>query len=372
MEREQDVHERLAEHLSQLGMGYPGSEVLVEILKEYFTPLEARVALAIPSRVIPLRCVGTDEILDRIDLSREELVSILEGLAERGLIFSGEMGDGERGYALQQVGYGFPQVFFWKGEDTPSARKMAGFAARYFNREVTRKGYSAEPKPYRYVPVGRSLEAGIQAVLPHHSMEGILEKAEVIAVGHCPCRVVYRLRGGACGHPTEVCLKFNDMARYVIERGIAREVTREEALDIILMAEKAGLVHFVDNAEGDIQHNCNCCGCACWNVGNIRRRKIPRDVLMATYFIRETTLEDCTGCGACVDVCPVEAVKMEGDLPVVDQEWCIGCGVCVSGCPSGAATLQIRPDRTGKLPAGDFEELHKMIIEGKGLDGKGD
>jgi Pyruvate/2-oxoacid:ferredoxin oxidoreductase delta subunit len=192
-------------------------------------------------------------------------------------------------------------------------------------------------------------------------MESVIAQAEIIAVAHCSCRMVYRLGGRGCDHPTEVCLKFNELARYVIAKGLAREVTKKEALEIIRKAEETGLVHFVDNASGEIQHNCNCCGCACWNVGNIRRRKIPRDVLMATYFLRQTDEGKCTGCGACIEICPVAAVALDGDFPRADQAWCIGCGVCATVCPEGAVRLELRPDRTGELPAGDFRDLHEII-----------
>jgi Na+-translocating ferredoxin:NAD+ oxidoreductase RNF subunit RnfB len=175
------------------------------------------------------------------------------------------------------------------------------------------------------------------------------------------------LRGRPCGHPTEVCIKFDEMARYVIDRGLGREIGREEAGELVTMAAEEGLVHFVDNAAGDIKHNCNCCGCACWNVGTIRRRKIPRDAIMATYFLRETEEDACTGCGACAEICPVEAVTMEGDRPVVDLDWCIGCGVCVPRCPGGAARLRIREDRSAGLPERRFEELHQLILREKGL-----
>lgn len=160
-------------------------------------------------------------------------------------------------------------------------------------------------------------------------------------------------------------MKFNDVARFVIDRGLAREITQEEALDIIELSEKAGLVHFVDNAEGDIQHNCNCCGCACWNVGNIRRRKIPRDQLMATYFIRETDENECIGCNQCVEVCPVDALTPGENDPIVDKDWYIGCGVCATVCPTEAIKIKNRPDKTGRLPAVDFDELHEMILEEK-------
>jgi Fe-S-cluster-containing hydrogenase component 2 len=349
-------------------MGYPCREDLIDILKENFTEKEAAVALAIPNTVIPLRPVGVEEIEKSMDLPREELLGILNHLAEKGLIYSGKMENGAMGYALHQVGFGFPQTFFWKGDDTPHARKMAALTAKYFNRKVTREAFSSgsDPKPYRYIPVKRSLEVSRQAVLPWHMMEKVIGDAKRVAVAHCACRMAYRLAGKSCKHPTEVCLKFNDMANYVIERGFAREITKEEALRLVSKAEEAGLVHFVDNAEGEIQHNCNCCGCACWNVGNIRRRKIPRDTLMATYFIRRTSAGECSGCGACAEICPVDAVKVEAGSAVVDEEWCIGCGVCSIVCATGAISIVPRPDKPGRLPAASFRELHEMILKRKG------
>ena len=167
-------------------------------------------------------------------------------------------------------------------------------------------------------------------------------------------------------------MKFDDLARYVIDKGLAREITKKEAFEIIKMSEEAGLVHFVDNAGGDIRHNCNCCGCACWNVGNIKRRKMPRDTLMATYFLRKTDEEKCVLCGECIDICPVDALILEDDRIVVDDEWCIGCGVCSTVCPADAATMKIRADTTGELPAATFGELHEIILKEKGLTQEGD
>ena len=358
----------MADHLSSLGMGYPPSEDLEEILRANFNPTEAEVAMALPTRVIPLQPTAIDDIMEAVRIPREELKGILEGLSQRGLLFSGKTKDGKKGYALQQVGFGFPQAFFWKGEDTPHARNMAALVVKYFNRNVNREAYGpAETKPFRYIPVGETIEFDIQAVYPYHMMEHVIQQANVIAVAHCPCRMTAYLRGRGCEHPTEVCIKFNDLAEYVIERGLAREITKEEALKIIKGSEEAGLVHFVDNAIADIKHNCNCCGCACWSVGSIKRRKIPRDIIMATYFIRETDDDACTGCGECVQVCPVDALTMEGDFPTVDEEWCIGCGVCVSKCPATAAQLKLRPDKADHMPAPDFKELHEKILEEKGL-----
>ena len=43
----------------------------------------------------------------------------------------------------------------------------------------------------------------------------------------------------------------------------------------------------------------------------------------------------CIGCGDCVDVCPVEALSIENEKAVVNDE-CIDCGACVNTCPEEA------------------------------------
>lgn len=48
------------------------------------------------------------------------------------------------------------------------------------------------------------------------------------------------------------------------------------------------------------------------------------------YRITET----CNGCGACVKLCPVEAIEGEKkSLHVIDKALCIECGVCGRICP---------------------------------------
>ena len=47
---------------------------------------------------------------------------------------------------------------------------------------------------------------------------------------------------------------------------------------------------------------------------------------------------NCTGCGACYNVCPVNAITMQGDTygfykPVIDKSKCTNCGLCEKICP---------------------------------------
>jgi ferredoxin len=85
---------------------------------------------------------------------------------------------------------------------------------------------------------------------------------------------------------------------------------------------------------------------------------------MAVYFIRETELDECIGCGNCAEICPVDAVAMVDERPRVDEDWCIGCGVCAVSCPAEVISIKRRiADPSPK----SFDDLHQRIKEEKGL-----
>ena len=69
--------------------------------------------------------------------------------------------------------------------------------------------------------------------------------------------------------------------------------------------------------------------------------------------------EQCTGCGACVEICPNGAIQLSDGLAILDQAVCSQCQVCVDVCPVGAITAVELPvammEPTAVRPAREAE-----------------
>jgi len=69
----------------------------------------------------------------------------------------------------------------------------------------------------------------------------------------------------------------------------------------------------------------------------------------STHYVRFDE-DRCTGCAACLRVCPTKAIRIREhkSIRIVDQ--CIGCGACLRICPAGAvdAAAAARPEEVGR------------------------
>ena len=78
----------------------------------------------------------------------------------------------------------------------------------------------------------------------------------------------------------------------------------------------------------------------------------------------------CTGCSACMNVCPVDAVKMQYNaegflIPLVDDDKCIDCGECTEKCP--ALNTQYKNKETPKIFAVMAEDDIRMKSSSGGV-----
>ena len=50
-------------------------------------------------------------------------------------------------------------------------------------------------------------------------------------------------------------------------------------------------------------------------------------------------VDECIGCGVCVDTCPSDVLDIDDNhAAVVDEDSCVACGACMDACPVGAIT----------------------------------
>jgi len=55
----------------------------------------------------------------------------------------------------------------------------------------------------------------------------------------------------------------------------------------------------------------------------------------------EVDPEKCTGCGTCVEVCPVGVYEIKDNKSVpVNVDECLLCRACETQCPSNAITIE--------------------------------
>jgi Pyruvate/2-oxoacid:ferredoxin oxidoreductase delta subunit len=167
----------------------------------------------------------------------------------------------------------------------------------------------------------------------------LLPEAEAViaAEGHvylwpCDCRAIV----GSCDKPIDVCLRFDN------ERGLGREISRERALEILRMADAAGLMHtdYLGRSAGDTHAICNCCTDCCF-PHLAAARLGAESVWPRRRHLAVVDREECTQCGTCALRCPFGAVTMStDDEPVVEAAECRGCGLCSTGCPAEAIAMR--------------------------------
>jgi Pyruvate/2-oxoacid:ferredoxin oxidoreductase delta subunit len=171
--------------------------------------------------------------------------------------------------------------------------------------------------------------------------------AESHAVVNCDCRSSTQ----GCRRMVESCIRLDDGARYTLERGLGRAVSREECQQIVLATDREGLMHIGTRQwQGHgLFGFCNCCTCCCFPLRASRLLGSDR-IYPRVHFRARRREEDCTHCGLCAKRCPYGAFHRDGTTTVqvkgkarravaFDPAKCYGCGLCMTGCPEGCIDM---------------------------------
>lgn len=348
-----NTYEQLREVLDTHPSTAPESDAIMQILGMLFTPDEAGLAAAMSFRPWSVKKIAAAASRDE-----DETVRLLESMADKGILFSKNKDDGKQ-YGLVPLIPGVFEFPFMKADGSPRYKKLGELWETY-HREALGASFAGNPTPLmRVVPVEKSLPSQSR-VHPYEEVKSLINNSAYIALADCACRTSV----GKCDRPKDVCLIFEGAAEFLVERGFARHISKEEGISVLDRSEEAGLVHTSNNSADRANVICNCCPCCCTVLRGKTELKHPH-AFEPSRFEARITAGDCTGCGLCAEQrCPTGAITMKDDIAAVSAAECIGCGLCVTGCPAGAIGLAERA-AVPAVPA-TIQEMGLKAVQEKG------
>jgi NAD-dependent dihydropyrimidine dehydrogenase PreA subunit/predicted transcriptional regulator len=354
MIKSQTVYRELQRHLDKLPVGFPQTEsgVEIRILKLLFSPKEAIVAMKL--KIIPetIRTIFR-RVKKEVD-SKEELRVLLDNLVEKGAIFGEKKG--KRIYyrnALFIIGVYEFQV-------TRLTSEFMELMHQYIDEALAEEFIKTGIHQLRTIPIEKSLSVESK-VYKYDDIIKLVKKVKgPYGVAECVCRIGHDLLDQKCTQTElrESCLVFRQTAKYYINHGYARPITREESIEILRKAEEAGLVLQPGNSKR-LGFICTCCGCCCEGLKLANKLPRPSDIYISNYHA-EVDANECSGCNTCIRRCQMKAISRINDVSSVNLDFCIGCGLCVTTCPEKAITLK-RNNKRGKLPRSRFRLVLSIL-----------
>ena len=161
------------------------------------------------------------------------------------------------------------------------------------------------------IPVEKAIEAQSQSVSVEH-LSHWLKKYDKFCKMVCACRKAQRQRGEGVGDiEGYMCIGVGDIAEFLVESGKdAKYITRDEAMDIIMRAERKGYVHQITNLDGPnrIVGICNCSPGSCYGLRTSQLFNTPN--MSRSAYRAHVDPSKCVACGKCVEVCPAGAARL--------------------------------------------------------------
>lgn len=360
MDRVERIYRDLQKHLDRQPIGYPatksGSEI--RLLKWFFNPEEAQLAMKLSYK--PRSVNDIYEVVKGSEISFNDIEDNLDRMMKNGAI-----GHMER----EGISYFFNIPLVVGMYEGHLNRLEPEFLAD-FDEYTSQKAFgleflSTELPQMRTIPVGRSIKPEHHVTTYDHLTDIIEGTDGPIVVLECICRKTAGIKGNPCQKTSRLktCMALADAAKNCIMAGMGREVSREEALNIARQHESDGLILQPSNTQ-QVEFICACCGCCC---GMLRVHKmLPKPVdFWSTNFYASVDTESCTGCETCVEICQVDAMRIDEHLGIstVNLDRCLGCGNCVTFCPSEAISLIKKEVEV--TPPENTEDLYNIIMANK-------
>jgi Pyruvate/2-oxoacid:ferredoxin oxidoreductase delta subunit len=317
------------------------------------------------------------------DLTSEKFNSMFESLKQKGFLGTKYTETGEERYTLNPfiVGWFEAQVPFLIGkpEEKEFARRYMGFfdSLRNYNffpfrnimnlmakrapishQSVGILHESKDAKGKSTVTINRVINVPDSKIYPTKSVNDlILEYGSKSIIGqfNCMCRRITSNIGDPCrlNMPDDGgCLGFGDTIRPYIKYGYARQISKEQAFEVIQKVRDRGAIHSVFHEKDDTNLPqvgiCNCCWDCCGILRSYNMGAVP--LRYSSYYMAKIAdSSKCIGCKKCEKYCPTAAISIVDEKATINTKKCIGCGQCVHQCSRSTVEL-IEHKRTAFLP----------------------
>jgi Pyruvate/2-oxoacid:ferredoxin oxidoreductase delta subunit len=346
--------------MDQFPAGLVNSQHFYEILKALFSDEEARLC-----SVMPLHYFSTKEMAKIWGKPEEETEEILKKLAFKGLVYTEKQNNVDIFFLAPPI-VGFFEFSLMRLDNFYDKKKLSELYYKYINEDAAFVKKYASLYPYlSRVFVDEDAIKDIKTeVLPFEKANEMIDKSTSISVGICFCRHKMEHMGMACDNPQEVCLTFNYFTDQLINYGLARAISKEEAHQIVKTCAEKGLVQLGDNIKDHLVVLCNCCGCCC-DVLLGYKKFGPNAMINPSNFIARVNNDTCSLYGTCIKRCPVNAISLVKGKTTVNRKVCIGCGVCVRFCPTNSIKLESRPQKNYTPESTNERVLFLALREGK-------
>jgi len=361
------VYDNFIAWMRRSWFGLPDSEELLPAIKARYSEEEAALLTGMPFSPKDVR-----ELAAQKGMAPGELARALDTLAQKGIVCRMKKGE-ELFYGLNDGFLVFLRSSFWPGLIDEDSRRLAPRVNAYFDAGLFDPYEGVRTRGLRAIPVERSLDVDAgKTILPYEDVAKVLEEQSEFCVAVCPCRHRKNLDPASpdCKYSTENCLHFGTLARYMVENGLGRAITKQEARDILKQAAEEGLVHGISNWLSGVDTICSCCKCCCmwFESFHVLRHGMSMD---ASNFIVSVKAETCKACGLCVKRCPMEALSLQespqaknkkGKASVLKADRCLGCGVCAYKCPTDSLVLVRRGTDTAP-PQDPRDYVNRFLTE---------
>jgi len=364
-----DYYELLRQKMDKWPTRSPKSAGIKKILKELFTEEEAEILSYFKGHLIDL--ATPLEIAERSNKPSEKVIEICHSLAKRGLLLKIGKSRKRAKFTIWPTVIGIFEFVFSNPKiySEEKLKRLARLFDKYLNRYIIPTAWASNYPFPRVLPsstseklieVNEDLGIVSQKILPFEEVEELINQFTAFSVMPCSCRTKAKALGYINEMPIDVCMGFDIGAEYFIENGMAKRLTKEEALDLLIKCEKKGLVHCTLNAQVP-NFICNCDKEHCGILKSITKFHRMGGLALSNFRAKIDESIECAECYRCVDLCPTHAIypsiEEEGKFNVeLKNDLCIGCGVCSSNCSTKRLLLE---KVENKMPELSMEDAYK-------------